>query len=171
VVPIRLPRAAEERRRNHDAEALRGVPAHITILYPFAAPDALTAGTRRALIKIVRTAEPFDCLFASVGRFPEIVYVVPEPAEPFRTLTQLVIARFPEYPPYDGAFAAVIPHLGIGRALDRTVLDSLAAVTEATLPFKRRVTRLAILVEAPDGRWRTRWSIPLAGIGEGVALE
>jgi hypothetical protein len=32
----------------------------------------------------------------------EVVWLVPQPAGPFRALTRAVAAAFPDYPPYDG---------------------------------------------------------------------
>ena len=48
-----------------------------------------------------------------VGRFPTVVYLAPEPSEPFDRLTEAIDARFPDFPPYAGAFDGVIPHLTI----------------------------------------------------------
>jgi hypothetical protein len=65
---------------------------------------ALAPPVRRALAEIAGSVEPFDARFGAVGRFPGIVYLVPEPGGRFTTLTDTIAARFPEYQPYEGAF-------------------------------------------------------------------
>ena len=41
------------------------------------------------------------------------VYLAPSPAAPFRQLTHELFRRFPEHPPYGGAFDDVVPHLSV----------------------------------------------------------
>ncbi|WP_442945794.1 2'-5' RNA ligase family protein [Nonomuraea sp. LPB2021202275-12-8] len=40
--------------------------------------------------------EPFDVVFRRCARFPGVLYLVPEPGAPFRALTGIVAARWPE---------------------------------------------------------------------------
>ena len=56
----------------------------------------------------------FDIALVRVDRFEEHVWLAPEPSERFVALTELTAARFPDWPPYDGAFEEVIPHLTVG---------------------------------------------------------
>jgi 2'-5' RNA ligase len=132
----------------------------VTILYPFVAPLDLDRGVRRTLARIA-TAEPaFDVRFESVGRFPTVVYVRPEPAAPFNRLTEAIHARFPDFPPYGGAFDDVVPHLTITEGATAP-LDEIEREAAGSLPFAGRVTALEVLVEDEARRWRTRWRIPL----------
>lgn len=55
------------------------------------------------------------------------MWLAPEPAEPFRALTELVWHRFPECPPYGGVHPDVVPHLTVGS----TRLGELAALRRA----------------------------------------
>ena len=54
-------------------------------------------------------------MLASVGRWPDVVYLAPEPDAPFRRLTAALASAFPDYPPYEGAHEEVIPHLTVAR--------------------------------------------------------
>jgi 2'-5' RNA ligase len=160
VVRVAVPPALERIRRRWDKAAAAGVPAHVTVLYPFIAPADLDPSVRRALAEIAASHRPFDVRFARVGRFPTVVYLSPDPSEPFTRLTEAISARFPEFPPYQGAFDVVIPHLTITDGANAP-LDEIEREAAASLPFERRVTTLELLVEDDAGRWRSRWRVRL----------
>ena len=160
-VVVRVPLAAplERLRRSGDFAASVGVPAHVTLLFPFMPAQALRPPVRRALAEIAATIEPFDTRFAEVGRFPGVVYLVPEPRTRFTELTDAIAARFPAYQPYEGAFEEVIPHLTLVESATAP-LDDIADAAQRHLPFTHRVSVMEVLVEGPDARWRGHWRIP-----------
>jgi hypothetical protein len=160
VVRVPVPAALERCRRQWDSAAGAGVPAHVTIVYPFMPVARLGPGVRRELVAIAAAHAPFDVRFARVGGFPTAVYLEPEPSAPFVRLTEAVVARFPDYPPYEGAFDEVIPHLTI-TVSGAAPLDEITRKARASLPFERRVSALDVIVEGDDGRWRARWRIPM----------
>jgi 2'-5' RNA ligase len=164
VVRVPLPRALERLRRHEDFAATVGVPAHITLLFPFVPATELRPGVRQALAKIAATVEPFDVRFAEVGRFPGVVYLAPEPRFRFSALTDAIGRRFPDYQPYDGAFDEVIPHLTLVESATAS-LDAVTAAAERHLPFSCRVGSMEVLVEGPDAQWRGRWRIPFGRRG------
>ena len=55
----------------------------------------------------------------------ELVYLAPNPAEPFKQLTKVLAAAFPDWPPYGGAFDDVVPHLSIGEELSEPEFAAL----------------------------------------------
>jgi 2'-5' RNA ligase len=160
VVRVPVPPAVERLRRRWDWAAQWGVPAHVTILYPFVPAGDLDASVRRSLAGIAAEHRPFDVRFDRVGRFPTAVYLAPDPPEPFNRLTEAIHSRFPDYPPYEGAFEVVIPHLTVAESIEAP-LDEVATVAETALPFSYHVTRLEVLVQGPDDRWLTRWRLRL----------
>ena len=160
VVRVALPPALVRLRARWDWAASVGVPPHVTIVFPFLPADHLTLDVRRTLAAIAAGHRPFDVRFARVERFPTVVYLAPEPSPPFTRLTEAVVDRFPDFPPYGGAFEEVIPHLTITESGDAP-FDVIAAEAEAALPFSHRVTRLDVLAEAAEGRWHGHWRIPL----------
>lgn len=160
VVRIPVPVALKRLRRTWDAAAGAGVPDHVTILFPFLPPDRLASGVRDDLARIAALHEPFDVRFARIGRWPELVYLVPDPSAPFIRLTDAVVTRYPDYPPYGGSYDEVVPHLTVvGSAV--APLDEIAGESERHLPFGCRVTHLEVLVQRGTGAWRRRWRIPL----------
>ena len=146
-------------RARHDPAAAEGVPAHVTVLYPFLRPEKITAQVERTLSELFAALPAFHSSFTDVRRFPDVLYLSPEPAEPFRRLTERVFARFPGSPPYEGRFADVVPHVTVAHAASAAQLDEVAA--ELARACARRFpipvdVRAVELIEKADGRWRHR---------------
>ena len=157
---IRLPPELEELRQHHDPMAPFGVPAHVTLLYPFLPSAELTPAVRRRIARLTRDVRPFDARFERTGRFPGAVWLAPEPAEPFVALTELLAAAFPDYPPYEGAHDEIVPHLPLGLGAE-SVLGRLARSARARPPFRERVRAIEVIAESGTDRWHRRWRIPL----------
>lgn len=160
VARVLVPPALQRLRMSWDWAASVGVPAHVTILFPFLPAELLGPDVRRVLAAIAAAASPFDVRFDRVGRFPGVVYVAPEPSAPFVHLTTAFVARYPELPPYGGAFGDVIPHLTVAES-EAAPLDDIAGAALRVLPFRHHVSALEVLVEGGEGRWRTRWRLLL----------
>ena len=119
-------------RRQFDRAARWGIPAHITLVYPFAPPEAIDAGAVSRLRALFRRAERVAYSLVETRRFgDQVLYLAPSPDEPFRLLTKIIMAEFPDYPPYGGAFSEVIPHLTIA---DGAPLEEIAMAEEAVTP-------------------------------------
>ena len=161
IVPVQVPVAVNRLRDRMDPSAAQGVPAHITLIYPFMPADRLKDDVRRRVEQIVASEPAFSFTVDSVGRWPNVVYLAPKPADPFRRLTQALADAFPDYPPYAGAHDDVIPHLTIAQ----DVPDDYYAAAEHALPGMlpiRDVAREAWLIgHTPDQPWHTLWRLPL----------
>jgi len=162
VIRVPVPPGLDRLRRRWDTAARVGIPAHITILFPFVTASALTKADRSVLAAVARGTDPFDVTFRRVGRFPTVVYLAPEPSATITALTDAIGARYPGHPPYGGVFAEVIPHLTVTEAeAAGAPLDEIAAEAERWIPFTHRATALEVLVESAAGRWRRHWRLPL----------
>jgi 2'-5' RNA ligase len=140
-------------RLQHDPMARLGVPAHFTIHFPFAPPDAVDEDVVAALLA-ERPAFAFD--LASVEYFDDdVTYLAPRPTAPFRELIEATAARWPEYPLYDGAFDEIVPHLTVGLARLELRLD---------LPIACVARAVTLLEEGGDGRWSTRRRFELQAV-------
>ena len=117
LVPVPAADAAIDRlRRRLDPTHRQGMLAHVTILVPFVPPRELGSRTSTELAGLFDTVPPFEfCLQRTRWFDDRVLYLEPEPAEPFRRLTLAVAARFPDYPPYEGAFPDVVPHVTVGE--------------------------------------------------------
>jgi 2'-5' RNA ligase len=103
-------------RARHTPDGAAGMPAHVTLLYPFAPEPDLDA-----VRSLAADAGPFAFTLHAVREWPDgVVYLEPEPAEPFLRLTRELVRRFPDHQPYDGAFTVdeVVPHCTVVRMDD-----------------------------------------------------
>jgi 2'-5' RNA ligase len=153
--------AAWMERASHSKPS-NGVPPHITVLTPFMPADALDERVVMELRGLFARFAPFRFTLTRCARFPQALYVEPEPPEPFVALTRAVVARYPEYPPYEGVFDTVVPHLTVAEG-PVNVLDAAQSGVEPHLPVAVRADEVVLLEEVePDGaRWRTHSRLPL----------
>ena len=107
---------------------------HITLLAPFRPRRLFDEQLERELAAVFAPVPAFDYKLVDVRTFPDgHVYLAPEPAEPFRELTNVLAVRYPDTPPYEGLFDDVIPHCTIDPDTPRPVLPIDARATEAQL--------------------------------------
>ena len=152
-------------RHKHDPQAAPGVPAHITILFPFMAPEHVDTGVRRRLGILFKRFSPFRCVLGVVGRFPATAYLAPTFPQPFAELTTAVARAFPDYPPYGGMHSAVIPHLTVA---DGDVIAADAVEHELRADIERNgavATHCGSvkLLENSSDRWKEMHDFPLVG--------
>jgi 2'-5' RNA ligase len=164
AVPIRLPPRLARLRRRWDYAAGVGAGSHVTALYPFMPVADLTPDVRRELAAIAALVAPFEVRFARAQRWDTVVWLAPEPAEPFRALTEAISARWPAYPPYGGVHDVVIPHLTVTES-DDAPLEAIAAAAAADLPFTARARALELWRQDESERWHPHWRMPLGDRG------
>ncbi|WP_119421087.1 2'-5' RNA ligase family protein [Desertibaculum subflavum] len=155
-------------RARHDPSAAEGVPAHVTLLYPFAAPDQIDATALDALRALFAPIMPFDFALTAARRLGDsVLYLAPEPAEPFRQLTFAIWHRFPKTPPYGAQHADIAPHLTVAQIADAATLNRVAAgfadAAHERLPIEASATEVSLL-DNRTGRWQTNTTFPLGGI-------
>ena len=133
------------RRSPEEVPADRHDPvAHVTLLSPFADRAELTEGVLAELRWFFADVTPFTFTLMSLNRFPSgTVYLAPSPPAPFRQLTLELARRFPEYPPYGGAFDDVVPHLSIPVA-EGEDLEDLGLELEPLLPLTAHAREAAL---------------------------
>ncbi|TXS22901.1 2'-5' RNA ligase family protein [Streptomyces sp. ms191] len=147
-------------RERLDPSARAGVPAHVTVLFPFLDESRMDALVHSALADVLGSHQAFDLRFERCGRLPEVLYLVPEPDTPLRRLTEAVAERWPEAPPYGGRFAEIVPHLTIAQGQEDAVLEEIQAGLAGSLPFTSRVSSVELIVH--DGvKWQERASFAL----------
>jgi 2'-5' RNA ligase len=165
-VIVKVPEAeslVHEWRLRHTYDAPLGMPAHVTLLFPFVPAERLTDEVETRLAEIVAATQPFDVTFPRTARFVDILYLKPQPSEPFSELTRAIVAEWPEHPPYEGEHDTVIPHLTVAESEDQAHLEQIGAKVEAGLPVHADVTEAQLYTEDAEGRWHERRRLPLAG--------
>lgn len=169
-IAVRVPEVeplVADLRQQYDPTALLGVPAHITLLIPFMSIDRIDADVQARLARVIARTAPFAFTLDRVGRWPEVVFLHPAPAEPFIRLTESLTTEFPGFKPYDGQFDSIVPHLTVAFGPDadadkaeRELRDRLAA-HGPVLACCNRVE----LLENSLGHWRLAHVFALAGTG------
>lgn len=139
-----------------------GVPPHVTLVFPFAPAADLDDAVERTLATATAATPAFEARFRTTARFPDVLYLAPEPAGPFVLLTEAIAGTFPDYPPYEGAFDTVVPHLTVAQGDDRLLAEAEADVARS-LPIESFVREAVLLeeVEPHWGRWQVRARFPL----------
>ncbi|WP_225834423.1 2'-5' RNA ligase family protein [Streptomyces sp. NK08204] len=143
-----------------DPSARAGVPAHVTVLFPFLDESRIDGVVRAAITGIVGRHRSFEVRFEHCGRFPGVLYLVPDPDTPFRRLTQAVTQQWPQCPPFAGQFDDIVPHLTVAQGQESAVLDEVAADLRDRLPVVARVSSVDLMVHS-GVRWQRRASFPL----------
>ncbi len=158
VVSVAGPLVGEVRAQ-YDPVAARGMPPHITVLYPFAPPPL--RDEHIAALRELAVSTP-ACAFAltAVRRFPGVLWLEPTPAEPFIALTQRVTATWPQHPPYQGVHDDVVPHLTVAHGND-ALLDSIEPRLAPGLPLQALARELTMMECDQSGWWSTRAEFPL----------
>lgn len=151
-------------RQRYTFDAPAGIPAHVTILFPFVEPARLGEVESR-LAELVSGTAAFELTFARTARWPELLYLVPEPAEPFVALTRAVEREWPDQPPYGGAHETIVPHLTVAESPDSALLDRIAAEVGPQLPIATRVREASLFVEDHAGRWHEHGRLPFGQSG------
>jgi 2'-5' RNA ligase len=146
-------------RDRYEPSAATGMPAHITLLYPFKAPDEIDDITLGKLRDCFARLQPIRFSLSTIKRFPDVLYLAPEPDEPFRQLTLSIWKLFPETPPYGGKWPGIIPHLSVAQLANEQQLaaieDDFAKASRGKLPIRAIASKIA-LMDTRSGRWQVR---------------
>jgi len=121
-------------RIRYDPVAAAGVPAHITLVVPWVAPDDISLTRLDQLAEVVAAVDPFEFRLIAVRWFGRaVLWLAPDPVGPFVKLTMTLAERFGT-PPYDGVFDEIVPHLTVAHSIDGTDLDPVAEQLAGQLP-------------------------------------
>jgi 2'-5' RNA ligase len=103
-------------RRRLDPTYRQQMPAHVTVLVPFLAPSMIDDAVIGELTSLFQEIPGFTFALRETRWFDKrVLYLAPDPSEPFRRMTAALVERFPDHPPYEGAFEDVIPHVTIAE--------------------------------------------------------
>ena len=151
-------------REKFDPSARLGVPAHLTLLYPFIEPGRIGDSVIAALRSFASEHPAFAYCLRSTGRFRDTLYLAPDPMQPFVDLVERLVERFPGHPPYRGQFGSIVPHLTVAHGNDLP-LRLLEAELRSQPGFKTGIParcQALVLIENTSERWRERERFALA---------
>jgi 2'-5' RNA ligase len=156
-------------RARLDASARDGVPAHITVLYPFLPPAEIGPDVLAGLSLLFAGVPRFAFTLDRVRWFGEsVVWLGPSDESPFRTLTELAAEAYPGCSPYGGIYEDVVPHLTLGHVGDLAELRAAGEAVRPLLPIAAEGTEVTLMAGPEPGRppgssgdWHTMASFPL----------
>ncbi|MGH3212579.1 MAG: 2'-5' RNA ligase family protein [Trebonia sp.] len=162
LVPAAEPAVAKH-RATLDASARYGVPAHLTVLYPFLPPGLIDDAVLASLGDLFAGVAGFRLTLDRVGWFgDDVVWLGPRDEAPLRALTGLAFAAFPSCAPYGGQHADVVPHLTVGHLGGASALRAAGEAVRHRLPIEAAATKVTLMTGPPTGnpgtspgRWRT----------------
>lgn len=139
-----------EHRAVNSAVSPEGVPAHLTLLYPFLPPfrcDEAHAEVEDFFNQI----EPFEFELTHVGWFEDrVVFLAPSDPTPFVALTERLIDQWTQCIPYGGRHAGKhVPHLTLGIEGTPAEMASLAEAAEKLLPIKCTAEQAWLMIGTP----------------------
>jgi len=168
-VPAAEPAVGHHRARLVES-ARNGVPAHITVLYPFLPPAGISELLLASLGSLFAGFAAFGFTLDRVGWFGgEVVWLGPGDPAPFRALASAACTAFPSCPPYGGQHAGPPqPHLTIGKSGGQQALRAAAESVRPRLPIEAIAAEVILMAGPrpgapgiPPGRWRTIAAFPL----------
>jgi 2'-5' RNA ligase len=149
-------------RRKLDTAAAWSVPLHISIMYPFAAPDSISDDDTARLTKLLAAVDSFDFVLSEVGWFDRrVMYLAPTPKAPFVELTNKIVTEFPQYQPYGGAYREIVPHLTVGEGVRPARMRWTARRLQRHLPIRSSATEVSLMAPDAAGRWSVLKRFPL----------
>jgi len=148
-------------RERDDPSAARGMPAHITLLYPFLDAAQLDDEIVTELEDYFRGVDGFDFVLRRVGRFPTTVFLLPEPSDVFSGLTRSLTYRWPQCQPYGGQFPNSVPHLSVSRTEDVDRREEAATDIAPRLPISAVASEATLWVEDDATQWHLHTRLPL----------
>jgi 2'-5' RNA ligase len=161
---------AQSFRDRYDPSAKAGMPAHITLLYPFKSPHEIDGVVLDTLRHCFFRFPPFKFSLRAVNQFvAETLYLSPEPEDPFRELTLGIWGCYPETPPYRGRYSTIIPHLTVADRLAgeqelAEVAREFEIASQGRLPIQAEAAQVA-LMDTRSGRWEINTTFRLGQEG------
>jgi 2'-5' RNA ligase len=144
-------------RERLDRSAAMGVPAHVTILYPFVPPSEVDDRLLADLRSLFGEIPPFEYALTELRWFGEdVLWLAPAPDMGFRRLIDAVVARYPRYPPYGRPEQDVIPHLTVGDSGGQEALRAAEAALRPGLPLEASVREVWLVEATETERWGVR---------------
>jgi 2'-5' RNA ligase len=158
-------------REQFDPVAKLGMPAHVTLLYPFMSPELIDTAVVERARTVVAGAHSFVFGLARVCRFTDVLYLAPDPSGPFIALTERLQRQFPEFPLYGGQYKSVVPHLTVahGSELEHSRAEAeLRLALSATGGITCSVSEV-VLMQNASGRWQQMHAFTLTGTAHAAA--
>ncbi|MFG2395288.1 2'-5' RNA ligase family protein [Streptomyces lavendulae] len=162
AVVIVLPDAApllDAAWRIDPALVRRGLPAHVSLLYPFVPKPALTGRDEEAVRSLAARFPAADLFLEEVVTASGFVAVGVPGLQP---IVDAFRARWPGFRPYGGRFGArPAAHVTVAMGADDPATAArVRAAIGSLLPLRTRAAAVQLVVQT-EGGWQPRFTAPL----------
>jgi hypothetical protein len=133
-------------------------------MFPFLPPSELTEANIRALEAVIGKEVRFEFSLSRVSEFEQgVVYLEPEPAEPFVRLTRKIGELFGLLP-FAGEFGdTAVPHLTLTVPESRMTRQQIAMQLDTLLPIPLVAHQAWLMVGSNSSTWKTVARMPFRG--------
>jgi len=123
-------------------------------MFPFVPPPALTVGSIDTLEKLLSATRAFQFSLIRVNEFEQgVVYLEPEPAQPFAQLTRAISQRFGILP-FGGDFGEEpVPHLTVGIVESADTRQELVNLLRPVVPVVIMAEEAWLMVGSHASDW------------------
>jgi 2'-5' RNA ligase superfamily len=138
----------------HPGSVRQGVPAHVSLLYPFIGMAELDERDTEALSELFIGQAPMRVGFVECYRRGGFVALRPDPIEGLTELTNKTRRRWPDVVPYEGLYGDVEPHLTVALDTSEETARTIEREVTEQLPILAELGEAWLL--AFEGRWMVR---------------
>jgi 2'-5' RNA ligase len=162
-VPEAEPAVGQHRARL-DASAPLGIPAHVTVLFPFMPPGKINEAVLTQLERLFAAVSQFGFRLDHTDWFGDaVLWLAPRDPGPFRALTRRVFQAFPAFPPFEGQFDEAVPHLTVGQSHPPSDLRTAEESVQTHLPIDAHATAVTLMTQqSAAGQWTKAATFTLA---------
>ena len=162
IVRVALPHRLEALRMRSVPDAVEGLPAHVTLAYPFAEPAAIDDALLALVAEVVARHASWTLRLVERRRWPDVVYAGLEHEAPAVALQAELAETFPSLPIYGGTIDVFVPHVTIaeGQAVNDPAVDADPGWDD--LPVSLAVDEVELIVRSDD-RWHVEGRFQLRG--------
>lgn len=148
--------------QRHPGAVREGVPAHVSVLYPFVPAAELDADAERELADIAEATPATEVTFGRCRRIGDFVYSPPDPPADLNRLIAAVRGHWPDVLPYGGAVEDVGPHLTVAMRTGEQTAAVIEHEVADELPIAAQLREMWLVVFADGWRVRRRFSFAAA---------
>lgn len=131
-----------------------GVPAHVSLLYPFVPADELDERVTGTLGKLLVEQVPVTVKFVECYRRGGFVALRPDPIAGLTELVNAARRRWPDVKPYGGIYGDVEPHVTVAVSSSEETAATIEREVTADLPISAELREAWVVVF--EGRWTLR---------------
>ncbi len=141
-------------RMQYDPSAAAGIPPHVTLMFPFIPPSDLNDSAIEMLERLINGAGAFQFSLTGVNQFEQgVVYLEPEPVEPFVRLTKEISRQFGILP-FEGEFGdEPVVHLTVAMVGSTLTRQQLATQLGGVVPIVVNAEEAWLMVGTNASTW------------------